>query len=96
MGRPDKRRRWRVSVYAPGVTDPASFPMVHKASRRLEIAQAHFDRYAAQIATGKVGRVVLHQGKLYTGYSRYIHEDTAWNLYKYQAATSPGRGEEGK
>ena len=84
--RPDKKRRWRVSVYAPGVTDPASYPLIHKASRSQDIAQEHFNRFAAQIGQGKIGRVILHQGKLYSGYCAYIHTDTDWfkNTGKYQ------------
>jgi len=74
-------------VYAPGVTDPALYPLIHKASRDIAIAQQHFDRFAAQIRTGKVGRVILHQGKLYAGYSRYIHDDTDW--YKNTGKYSP-------
>ena len=78
--KPTKGQRWRVSVYPPGVTDnvPKNYPLIHKASREQEIAQAHYDRFAKQIGDGKIGRVILHQGKLYTGWSQYIHNDTQW------------------
>lgn len=77
---PTKGRRWRVSVYPPGVADnvPVDYPLIHKASRKQATAQEHFDRYAAQIGAGKIGRVILHQGKLYMGYSQYIENDTDW------------------
>lgn len=78
--KPTKGRRWRVSVYPPGVTAnlPEDYPLVHKASRDQSIAQSHFDRYAQQIGGGKIGRVIMHQGKIYTGSSQYIHNDTQW------------------
>lgn len=78
--KPTKGLRWRVSVYPPGVTDnlPEDYPLVHKSSRDQAIAQSHFDRYASQIGDGKTGRVIMHQGKLYTGSSQYIHNDTEW------------------
>jgi len=76
--KPDNRRKWRVSAYAPGAKDLATYPLVHKASRDREIAQGHFDRLSAQIGKGKIGRVVMHQGLLYRGYGSYIHYDTDW------------------
>jgi len=42
--KPDNRRKWRVSAYAPGTKDLATYPLVHKASRNRETAQGHFDR----------------------------------------------------
>ena len=83
--KPDKKRRWRVSVYGLGIKDhvPKSFPLIHKASRQQVIAQEHFDRFAALIGGGKIGRVIMHQGKLYTGYSAYIHSDTDWFPWRY-------------
>jgi len=78
--KPTKGQRWRVSVYGLGVMEnlPRGFPMEHKASRKREIADSHFARFAALIGGGKVGRVILHQGKLYMGDSQYIENDTRW------------------
>jgi hypothetical protein len=78
--KPTKGQRWRVSVYGPGVTDnlPRSWPLEHKASREQATAQAHFASFAAKVGNGKVGRVILHQGKLYMGSSQYIENDTKW------------------
>ena len=72
-------------MYPPGVTDnlPAQYPLTHKASRDQTTAQRHFDRFAAQIGCGNVGRVIMHQGKLYAGYSQYLHNDTQWWPDKY-------------
>ena len=83
--RPTKGQRWRVSVYPPGVTDnlPTDFPMIHKASREQATAQEHFARFAAQIGDGKIGCVIMHQGKLYMGQSQYIHDDTRWWPERY-------------
>lgn len=78
--KPTKGRRWRVSVYPPGVTAkiPTDYPMVHKASRDPEIAKKHYEHFAAQIGKGTVGRAILHQGLLYRGESQYIEADTDW------------------
>ena len=78
--RQPKTRRWRVSVYGPGVADilPRQYPMAHRASRSREIAQRHFARFAARLGDGVVGRVILHQGKLDAGYSQRIEDDTRW------------------
>ena len=83
--KPTKGQRWRVSVYPPGVTDnlPAEYPLIHKASREQATAQAHFDRFSAQMGSGHFGRVIMHQGKLYMGSSQYIHNDTQWWPDKY-------------
>ena len=83
--KPSKNQRWRISVYPPGVTAnvPTDYPLVHKASREKAIAQKHFDHFAAQIGKGEIGRVIFHQGKLYTGDNAYIETDTQWFKYKY-------------
>jgi hypothetical protein len=80
--KPTKGQRWRVSVYPPGVTDnvPTDYPLIHKASREQATAQAHYDHYARQIGNGKIGRVIMHQGKLYMGSSQYMHNDTQWGI----------------
>lgn len=80
--RPTKGKRWRVSAYPPGIVAavPSDPPLEHRASREQATAQAHFNRLAAQIGKGQVGRVIMHQGKLYTGYSQYIHADTRWGV----------------
>jgi hypothetical protein len=70
---------------------PRGFPLEHKASRKREIADGHFARFAAQIGGGKIGRVILHQGKLYTGSSQYIENDTRWWPDRYpQNASGEG------
>ena len=92
--KPTKGQRWRVSVYPPGVTAnlPADFPSVRKTSRKQETAQEHFDRFAAQIGGGTIGRVIMHQGKLYMGSSQYIHNDTRWwpDRYPQNSEVSSG------
>ncbi len=82
---PTKGQRWRVSVYPPGVMDnlPTQLPMKHHACHEEATAKAHFDRYAAEIGKGKIGRVIMHQGKLYMGYSQYLHDDTRWWPTRY-------------
>lgn len=77
FGKPDRKRRWRVSVYATADADPASAPIKHHASRKKEIAALHFQKYAEQMKTGKVGRVIMHQGNLKRE-SYYLEDDTAW------------------
>jgi len=83
---PTKGLKWRVSVYPPGVTSnlPTVWPLIHKACREQATAQKHFDSFAAQIGNGKVDRVIMHQGKLYLGYSQYMHIDTQWYPDKYK------------
>jgi hypothetical protein len=78
--RPSKHQKWRVSVYPPGVTAnvPTDYPLVHKACREQATAQKHFNIFAAQIGSGKIGRVIMHQGKIYSRSSQYIHNDTDW------------------
>jgi hypothetical protein len=79
--KPTKGQRWRVSVYPPGVDAnvPTDYPLLHKASREQATAQAHYEFYSRQIGGGKIGRVIMHQGKLYMGSSQYIHDDTRWH-----------------
>ena len=86
--KPTPGQRWRVSVYPPGVVDnlPDAYPATHKASRDQQTAQRHFDRFAALIGGGRVGRVIMHQGKLYTGFNQYLHDDTQWWPDKYRPA----------
>ena len=83
--KPSPTQRWRVSVYPPGVTAslPADFPLVHKASRKFETAVAHFKSFAAKVGDGKIGRVIMHQGKLYRGHNQCIFADTQWFDYQY-------------
>lgn len=78
--KPTKGQRWRVSVYPPGVDAnvPTQYPLIHKASREQATAEAHFASFARQIGGGNIGRVICHQGKLYSGHSQYIHNDTRW------------------
>ena len=78
--KPSKGQRWRVSVYPPGVDEnvPKQYPLKHHACRERVTAQKHFERYAMQIGKGEIGRVILHQGKLYIGYNAYMHYDTRW------------------
>lgn len=80
---PSKNQRWRVSVYKTSTDDKATFPIKHTASRSFEIAKNIFEQYASKIKTGEVGRVILHQGKLYTGYNAYVEIDTNWFPYRY-------------
>lgn len=89
---PTKDRRWRVSVFGPGSTEnvPKSFPLVHKSSAKQEVAQRHFEAFARQIGNGTVGRVIMHQGKLYKGSQQYIHEDTRWGLRSYGIVPAAG------
>ena len=55
-------RRWRVSVFPLGVTDPAVGPLIHKSSARRETAEAHFFNFMRHLGT-KYEMVILHQGK---------------------------------
>lgn len=55
-------RRWRVSVFPLGVTNPAAGPLIHKASARREIAENHFFNFMRHLGT-KYEMVILHQGK---------------------------------
>jgi hypothetical protein len=82
---PTKGLRWRVSVYPPGVDAnlPDDYPLIHKASRDFKTARNQFERFASQIGGGKIGRVIMHQGKLYRGSSQYIEEDTRWKIRDY-------------
>ena len=92
--KPTKGQKWRVSVFPPGTTAnlPKGFASVHKASREQANAQAHFDRFASQIGGGDIGRVIMHQGKLYMGSSQYIHNDTRWwpDRYPQNSEVSSG------
>ncbi len=92
--KPTKNRRWRVSVFSPDVTSnlPTEYPLVHKASKEQATAQAHYDRFARRIGDGKIGRVIMHQGKLYLGDSQYIHKDTHWYPEQYPQSGGPHNG----
>lgn len=78
--KPSKGLRWRVSFSPPGVDAnlPTDWPLRHHASRNQETAQAHYDRYRAQVGKGEIGRVIMHQGLLYRGDAQYLHRDTHW------------------
>jgi hypothetical protein len=57
-----KQRRYRVSAYAPGITNPSASPALHKASQSRENAVENF--FAAMKGLGtKYEMVILHQGK---------------------------------
>jgi hypothetical protein len=71
-----KQRRFRVSVYPPGA-EKKHWPLVHKASRDLATAKKHYDDFVSKIG-GKIGFVILHQGKLYLGFSSKTLLDSRW------------------
>lgn len=77
--KPSATLRWRVSVYGPEEKEnvPKGNTMIHKASRKRELADGHFLRFAKQIGNGKIGRVILHQGLLHRG-TAYVENDTQW------------------
>jgi len=57
------KRFWRVSAFALGETDIRSRCAIHKASRRVDMAESHFLNLSKQVGQ-KFGMVILHQGNL--------------------------------
>ncbi len=69
-----KQRKFRVSVFAPDITDLGSSPLRHHACKSQRNAEEQFLKYVVQ---KEKPRVIVHQGNL-RGHAYKTHLDSYW------------------